>query len=671
MQVVGLQRASRLKINPNSEQTIVASRAPEPVLNTAPVPQSEAAGVDVTQEPFYWDGVTWPRALSAEMRQWSPEKLSAYAVERHAVKGDPMLLGRILGFDFQPIPHAHLFRDIIIIPPVKEDGIAPPISTIDPQHRKSLILWSRGVFKTSAVVVVIVQIVLNYPDTRILFMTGNDQLAKNQLARIKRFFEKPTAEFLRLFPEFCLTSKYDKRHKKWVDLQLPLGSAKKFTVPCRSTDVTAAEPTVAIFTTKGTKSGAHAPWIFCDDLVNDINSRNPRMLDAVWNQYLDICPILDPVGKMILTGTRYSFDDTYERIERKAHEDGEDSIWKISCKSCWDWGCLNCSHMESEHDYSTNILQPKCGHGDCIGFAKDRTRKGVLFPRTTTRKGEAIGWTIEFLEKTQRDMGAGPFANQYENRPLAEENQQFTETMLGKQTLHSLSAPFPQRNGVGVRTYALADLAYSESEDSDLSVIICFYVYQGQIWIFDIICGHWGSAQLVANVFKVMLRPDVRPDRFFIEKNLAWENLQELLKANARTLNLPILPIEFIGGMSNNKKGAKAQRIMAIQQMLVGNPPRLWLYGGMEHYQTLVNQLCKFPRGGKHGDDLADCLAMCCESPCGWALDNPPATAQSGWNAMKAYLGQHNHLPDDDGASMNGTGTYGPACGGPSDESWK
>jgi phage terminase large subunit-like protein len=622
------------------------------------VPQADAAGVDATQEPLFWDGVLWPRALSAEMRKWSPEKLKAYATERHDMKADPMRLADILGFDFQEKPHRHLFQSLITIPRVNDDGVAPPVSSLDPRFKKRLVLWSRGTFKTSAVCVLICQIILTWPDTRIIFSTGGDALAKNQLARIKKFFEHPTPEFLRLFPEFCLTSKYDKRHKKWVDLQLPMGSQKRFTVPCRSAEFIGAEPTFSIFTTKSTKSGQHTPWLFLDDLVNDTNSKNPRMLEVVWQQYLDVCPVVDPSGFTICTGTRYSFGDTYERIQDKAREDGETAIWKISSKSCWDYGCMNCKHMESEHDYTTNILQPKCEHEDCIGFAKDTASKGVLFPHATTRKGEQIGWDLEYLEKMKRDMGAAAFANQYENMPIALEDQTFTETMIGAQTLHDLTQ-FPKRTDAGVTTFALADVAYSDTEKSDKSVIYLFYKWRGALWVFGCISGHWGSSELVTNVLKVMMT--VRPFKFYVEKNLGWENLFELIKATAGANNIQMLPIEWIGGAANNKKGAKGIRIRGVQAMLTSR--RLWLFAGMEEYQLLVSQLCKFPRG-KH-DDYADTLGMVCEAPTGWALESPPPP-ESTTNWLHRL---HGAALIEGPYGDCGAGT-GIACGGGS-EAWK
>jgi hypothetical protein len=140
----------------------------------------------------------------------------------------------------------------------------------------------------------------------------------------------------------------------------------------------------------------------------------------------------------------------------------------------------------------------------------------------------------------------------------------------------------------------------------------------------------------------------------YLEKNLGWEAMDNLIRATADTVGLKSVPIEWIGGASNNKKGAKEIRIKGIQGMISNR--RLWLFAGMENYQTLVNQLVKFPRIPH--DDYADTLAMVCEAPTGWALETPPQP-QSTTNWLHKL---HAAGPVEDAYSDTGAGT-GIACG--------
>jgi len=252
-----------------------------------------------------------------------PLYLSGYAVAEKA--GDdhlPESYKPILGMDFQTDPHELLFKQFL----QKRPGEGLVVSDLDTVTKKRMILWPRGIFKTSAIIVDIVQTILNYPNIRICFLTGGDQLAKRQLARVKRVFERPSELFKWLFPEFCLKSVRNKKiqdesnPRAWSDELCKMGTAHEFTVPCRTND-TFAEPTFAISTAKSVKAGSHFELIYIDDLVNDQNYRSVKALEKCYQDYLDICPVLDPAGFIVMTGTRYSFGDTYERLQDLAKEE--------------------------------------------------------------------------------------------------------------------------------------------------------------------------------------------------------------------------------------------------------------------------------------------------------------------------------------------------------------
>jgi predicted phage terminase large subunit-like protein len=506
-----------------------------------------------------------------------------------------------------------------------------------------MILWPRGIGKTTSSRVEQTQLVLNYPNIRICFLTGGDILARRQLAALKAQFEKPTPEFLRLFPEFCLVSKQNKKSGEWKDYPAELGNSQQFTVPCRTNHVF-AEPTFVISTARTVKAGSHFNVIFIDDLVNDQNYKSAPALEKVYQNYLDICPLLEPTGYIIMTGTRYSYGDTYERIQEVSKEMGESSIWQFSIRDCWATGCKNCNCAEVFHDRRVNVLQPPCTTKDCscIGFASDGTR-GVLFPQVTTKDGNPFGHTLDILNKLRAELGESFFANQYENKPIADAMQTFTETMLGAQTLHD-KAQLP--GSLASDTFIMGDIAYSaDNEDRDETVLFVFHKFQGQLFFVDCVFGHMGSHALVDAILKITLK--WRPKSVFLEKNLGSDSLNDQILARAAEHGLPKVPLMWIP--QSNVKGAKNARIAQIQASLMGK--RVWFYVNMPGYQKLVNQLCKWPRG-KH-DDFADTLAMAIEAPTGWTTDTlPPPPSTTNWlrrlNAVQ---------PVDDSYGDNGCGT--------------
>jgi hypothetical protein len=597
--------------------------------------------VDLTNFPRSF--VKWYDGQSADERtKWYEGRFRCLKYHRYLAgfaeaekPGDPGLPKEyvpILGMDFQENPHDLLFKQFI----QKRPGEGLVLSDLEQLTKKRMILWSRGLFKTSAVRVDIVQTILNYPNVRICFLTGSDKLAKYQLAKIKQFFEKPTNRFKYLFPEFCLRDVRNRRVTEFDDEGVPnprawmtepakMGTAHEFTVPCRTSTVF-PEPTFAISTAKSAKAGSHFDVIYIDDLVNETNYRKVDALEKCYQDYLGVCPLLEPTGFMIVTGTRYSFGDTYERIQEDAKKEMKEmgrSIWHFSIRDCWSHGCQNCVHTSVYHDYNINILQPPCTVPGCtcIGY-KDRGNKDVLFPQTRTHDGRSIGHTLQFLEGERIRITPEFFANQYENQPIAEGEQTFDETLIGRQTLHAMT----QIPDFGLSfTFAVGDLAYTGQAGRDYSVIFICRLFKGQIFIYACEFGNWDSAQVAENILNVLLT--YRPTVVFLEKFLGWEAYNNIIMAAASSRGIIKVPLQW--EKSSQTEKAKTIRIGTIKGPLSAR--RLWFYAGMKGYSTLIEQLCKWPKLGRH-DDFADCAGMVITVPTGYQMSSPPqAVSVSNW----------------------------------------
>lgn len=579
--------------------------------------------------------------------------LSGFAEEPRLGEPDIIDYVPILGMDFQEDPHSQLFAQFI----QKRPGTGVVLSDLETQFKKTMILWPRGLFKTSSIIVEIVQLILNYPNIRICFLTGGDQLAKRQCARVKRVFEKPTKRFKMLFPEFCVVSRELKKRLKTIgpdgeeieeiqyeDVPAKLGTAHEFTVPCRTND-TFAEPTFAISTARSVKAGSHFDVIIIDDLVNEQNYRSAKALEKCYQDYIDICPLLEPTGFILMTGTRYSFGDTYQRIQEMAQEEEKQlgkTIWKFSIRDCWSMGCQNCVHTDVYHDFTINVTQPPCKKCSCPGF-KARGNRDVLFPQTRTHDGRSIGHTLEFLEGERLRLGPEFFANQYENRPIAADSQTFTETLIGGQTLFRVEQlpAYGQAITIGV-----GDLAYVGQEGRDYSVLYICRIFQGQIFVIDCLFGNWDSNAVAENTVLALLKH--RPSVIYYEKFNGWEAYNNVITAYAATKGMLKVPIQWEKG--SQAANAKLIRIGAIKGPLAAK--RLWLFGDMPGYQQLVNQLIKWPKLGRH-DDFADCLGMVVAAPTGYEQINPPAQESTSNWLRKLQQSE----PLDDSYGDNGCGT--------------
>src|SRR5665213_1203496 len=441
------------------------------------------------------DIVRFPDWFQQKFAKLTPLEQRAWKDERARAMSDHMAMGALLEVDFQEDPHRLLFNQFLQKKP--DSGLV--LSDLDTLTKKFMILWPRGLFKTSAVIVDIIQNIVNYPNVRICFMTGSDLLAMKQLARVKKVFERPSKRFLQLFPDFCGID-YDKNGKmKYVKL----GNKHAFTVPSRNND-SFAEETFQISTAKSVKSGAHFDLIYIDDLVNDQNYKSITALDKCFQEYLDICPMLEPTGFIIMTGTRYSFGDTYERIQEKSKLEEKAvgrTVWKFSIRDCWSLGC-KCGHSDVYHNKDINIAEPPCVICDCKGFQPTGV-KGVLFPEARTKDGRAIGHSLEYLEGKRVELGPEFFANQYENSPMASGTQTFTEVLICAQTLHH-EVQIPPYNQA--YTFVVGDLAYVGADGRDYSVLYICRLLQGQIFVFRCEFGTWDSGQVAEDIVNVLLK---------------------------------------------------------------------------------------------------------------------------------------------------------------------
>jgi hypothetical protein len=387
------------------------------------------------------------------------------------------------------------------------------------------------------------------------------------------------------------------------------------------------------------------------NVTHNTNYRTVAALQKCHQDYIDICPLLEPTGFMVITGTRYSFGDTYELIQEDAKVEEKTlgrTIWRFSIRDCWSWGDLNCPHTDIYHDYAVNKLEPPCivPGCPCKGF-KSNGSKGVLFPQTRAHDGRLIGHTLEWLEGEKGRVGDEFFANQYENKPIATGSQTFTETLVGAQTFFNLNL-MPTYSQAAESTYIVGDLAYVGEPGRDFSVLYIFRVFCGQIFVFDCMFGNWNAGQISENIVNCVIKH--HPKYVFIEKYNGWDPQNRDITANAVAKGVTNIPIQWLKG--SQAAGAKIIRIGAINGTLTSR--RLWLYGNMPGYQKLVNQLVKWPKLGRH-DDFADCMGMVIAAPTGWELVTPPTVVDPN-----SWL--HSMIPVQTEQEIDSrpAGSYGP-----------
>lgn len=464
--------------------------------------------------------------------------------QRDKCRTDKLYLSQQLGYDFQPNVHTDLFANYLQIDPSK---------TLQDQSdiKDRMVLWSRGTYKTTSIVVEIIQLILNFPDIRIMLMQDTVKNAMVLLDEVRKHFDGThhKSKLPELFPEFCQTEK-------------KLGTKLAFTVPNRTAP--RKEATVTVASPRSTKTGMHFEVGFFDDLVTAENYDSPEQLQKTITDFALYIPLIDPGGYKYVTGTRYTFGDLYEHILR---EDAESHSWQISIRACWT--------------------------------VNDGV-KTLLFPQVKLDDGRTIGHTIEMLEAMQA-KNPQMFAAQYLNKPIAEGTQLFTDEMMLSHVRSSLEETFPILGNKSL----FVDVATSDSGPSDDSVILCGQLdCIGTIYVTDGVGGQWNIPALAEVIIQQALKH--KPVKILLEKSPAGTVFKEYLETVARQKGL-VLPLDFI--KVNNQKDAKYVRISAASGVL--KQDKIYFLAGLPCWAKMLDQFTSYPR--KRHDDYPDTVALMCQ----------------------------------------------------------
>lgn len=499
---------------------------------------------------------------------------------RLRAKTDGLWLGnKVLGYDFQQVPHEGLFNCYL-----QKDPEKPLLELSEVKNR--LILWPRGTFKTSGSAVEAVQLILDYPDIRIGVLSANLQEAKKRVTESKSAFVS-SAKMRQLYPEYCFPEKAK-------------AECSRFVSPARVRRHL-REATMEVLSPRAIKAGKHFDVIFVDDLVNEINSKNPEQLAKALNDFRSFVPLLDQGGYLYVTGTPYSFDDVYAYIQEQIRSERL-THWLVSKRTCWIERCSGCGHSDVRHlDGGGACSGESC---DCKKFEASGTKE-VLFPQVRTTDGRTIGTTVESLLAILGDIGPEDFACQYLCNPLAASERKFTRELIYSRMLPPHMVP---QKGAAV---VVVDLAYSKKNQSDQTVMMVARVKGGRNYLVDILVGRMDPDQQVETLFQVMLK--WRPRKIYIEFSTAAEYLLRMVTAFARQHGILHVPVEILP--ADNRKDAKFHRVLSVRTALVQD--RLKLAIGLPFWELVENQLLVFPKRQRH-DDAADCLGLLVNAPTGY-----------------------------------------------------
>lgn len=467
--------------------------------------------------------------------------------ERARARRDKFFLANeVLGYDFQEC-HAELFA---CYPQFDEQkNWAEQIKGFE----DVMVLWSRGHYKSTALIVVIIQAILCNPDITILLLRGTIRVTELWLEEIAKHFlgEAQGSRLKELFPEFCGT-------------KTELNSvAKSFTVPCRKRTQT-PQATCTVASPKSIKTSQHWVLGIFDDMQNESNWRNPKIVARVHQDFMNCQPLIQH-GARWVSGTRWTHGDLYDQILRW-NTRGQ---WMLSIKDCWT--DLSAAYPDAE--------------------------KIPRFPGFLKKNGEADGFTREALLLLQ-EQDPQFFACQYLNRPVHGSKQAYTKEMLETACIAEVDTP-----GLS-SALMVVDLASSDSEQADDSVVQVGRIDSlGTGYLCDQRGGQWVPMELALNIIDMALRN--RPSKILLEKTASCVYFADYLRLVAKQKNV-FLPLDFI--KVNNKPDAKNVRVLGLAGHIKRG--RFKFLKGLSKFGSLIEQAITFPKARHGHDDYIDTCAL-------------------------------------------------------------
>ena len=166
-------------------------------------------------------------------------------------------------------------------------------------QQKKLYLAPRGSFKTSLVVARIIFLLLKFPQIKLLLYRATRETSQQMLREVKGQL-MANQVILDNFGDLSMGT------PKWDEDAIIIGT--------RKIEPGDRDPSVMTIGTDGQTAGFHPDGVFMDDVVTEQNCDSPSMMDKAWRIMQSVDGVLQPWGWVLVTGTRWSAIDCYQKI---------------------------------------------------------------------------------------------------------------------------------------------------------------------------------------------------------------------------------------------------------------------------------------------------------------------------------------------------------------------
>lgn len=175
----------------------------------------------------------------------------------------------------------------------------------------TLLLYARGMMKTTWMKIFVVRWLLNHPYGRVGYFTRTRDLVGKEMDSLKAYLENPY--LIELFPDMlCKRGKWKKDTRHALTIQRP-------------EDYTMQENQVEGWSVGSSIAGHHYDLHIYDDIIND-KDKSSTQIDKVRDWWELIQAVREPTAMDKMIGTNYHYLDIYQTIQEEEHFEPENVI---------------------------------------------------------------------------------------------------------------------------------------------------------------------------------------------------------------------------------------------------------------------------------------------------------------------------------------------------------
>ncbi|HEY0703377.1 MAG TPA: hypothetical protein VGD60_11465 [Candidatus Acidoferrales bacterium] len=444
-------------------------------------------------------------------------------------------------------------------------GDGPDITDEDRDCKDSLVLTSRGSYKSTADACDIVSWIIAVSDIRWLLVTATKKLSSSFLKEIKQFFGQADGaertRFQHLYPDYII---------RGIDIT----SEQPYLAPCRIL-VNQKEPTLWNSSAESSTSGFHADGMSVDDPVDEQNSLTEDTRQSLKERLDLLDPLIDAWGWKQYFGTRYHPEDYWSTLLEMKKETP-----------------LRYVH-QAAFEVRTEFLKVPL---------RELTEEMVDLTFPTI-----LPWRVLKQRITKSES---LFRNQYLNIPIPAEERITFDLDILKEHVFSPGAE-PKAGEIIIAM----DAAHSSGQRADETAICAIRIIEtpGQlpaVLVLEIDHGHFKPSEICFHLVAMAKR--YQPKKIFIEKTAGSELLQLEI---SRTAAVHAVSLPIFWAPVDTTKDAKQNRVRNLELLLESG--RLAFVKSAEPgwNDALFTQLIRFTSSKNNRnrkDDLCDALAQAC-----------------------------------------------------------